>query len=113
MGSRKNGRLKHKDHAQDCGILITSSDQHPAILPWSSNSGWHPSFRAVTGSLPRPAAGLLLDDLAHDHLSRNSKVRLSENHAKTRATGARVLFDINGECCASRAAPCNAPHPSS
>jgi hypothetical protein len=73
MGSRKNGRLKHKDHAQDCGTLITPSDQHPAILPWSLYSGWHPSFRAVTGILPRPAAGLLLDDFAHDRLSRIRK----------------------------------------
>src|ERR1700704_6178204 len=88
---RKNGRLKHKDHAQDCETLITPSDQHPAILPWSLYSGWHPSFRAVTGILPRPAAGLLLDDLAHDRLSRIRKSDCSENHAKTRATSARVL----------------------
>jgi hypothetical protein len=72
-GSRKNGRQKHKDHAQDCETLITPSDQHPAILPWSLYSGWHPSFRAVTGILPRPAAGLLLDVLAHDRLSRIRK----------------------------------------
>src|SRR6201986_1014658 len=112
MGSRKHGCLKHKDHAQDCGMLITPSDQHPAILPWSSYFGWHPSLRAVTGILPRPAAGLLLDDLAHDHLSKIRKSVVGEIMRK-RAQQARVRFDINGECYASRAMPCNAPRPSS
>src|ERR1700736_1548989 len=65
MGSRKQGRLKHKNHAQDCEMLISTRDQHPAILPWFLCFGWHPSFRS-TGILPRPAAGLLLDVVAHD-----------------------------------------------
>src|SRR6202012_2847504 len=112
MVARKDRRLKHKDHAQDCGMLITPSDQHPAILPWSLYFGWHPSFRAVTGILPRPAAGLLLDDLAHDRLS---KIRKSgcRKIMRKRAQHARVLSGINGECCAFRAAPCNASRPSS
>src|SRR6478736_1843055 len=85
----KERRLKQKNHAQDCRTLITTSDQQPAILPWSLCFGWHPSFRAVTGILPHPAAGLLLDDFAHDRLS---KFESAENHAKARATGARVLL---------------------
>src|SRR6476661_1450667 len=63
MGSRKRGAaLKHKNHAQDCETLISTRDQHPAILPWFLCFGWRPSFRS-TGILPRPAAGLLLDVL--------------------------------------------------
>jgi hypothetical protein len=54
---------KRKDHAQDGEMLIAFRDQHPAILPWSLNFGWRPSFRVVKGTLPRPAAGLLLDVL--------------------------------------------------
>jgi hypothetical protein len=57
---------KRKDHAQDGEKLIATSDQHPAILPWSSCFGWRPSFRAFTGILPCPAAGLLLDFIEHD-----------------------------------------------
>jgi hypothetical protein len=52
---------KRKDHAQDGETLIATSDQHPAILPWSLCFGWRPSFRAFLGTLPCPAAGLLLD----------------------------------------------------
>jgi hypothetical protein len=62
MGSRRKGRLKHKNHAQDCETLISMRDQHPAILPWFLCLGWRPSFRS-TGILPRPAAGLLPDVL--------------------------------------------------
>src|ERR1700742_731350 len=47
MGSRKLGRLKHKNHAQDCRTLIArmSRMQRPAILPWSLCFEWRPSFR--------------------------------------------------------------------
>jgi hypothetical protein len=45
MGSRKQGRLKRKDHAQDCEMLSALRDQHPAILPWSLCFEWRPSFR--------------------------------------------------------------------
>jgi hypothetical protein len=61
--SRNDGRLKNKNHAQDCGRLRASiSRQPPAILPWSLNLEWRPSFRWY-GRLTRyrPAAGLLLD----------------------------------------------------
>src|SRR5262245_17104413 len=62
MGSRKKGRLKHKNHAQDCGTLMGTDDQRPAILPWFSDFGWRPSFRVIRAPCPlRPAAGLLLD----------------------------------------------------
>jgi hypothetical protein len=30
----KQERQKHKNHAQDCGTLIATRDQRPAILPW-------------------------------------------------------------------------------
>jgi hypothetical protein len=47
MGSRKHGRRKRKDHAQDCEILIAKASltQYPAILPWSFCFEWRPSFR--------------------------------------------------------------------
>src|ERR1700721_4355370 len=77
----RNGRLKYKNHAQDCETLTLR--QHPAILPWFLYSGWHPSFRVVRAPCPLcPAAGLLLDVLfehdlfenmlwlAHDRLSK-------------------------------------------
>jgi hypothetical protein len=54
MGSRKNERLKHKDHAQDGGTLIAIRDQYPAILPWSLSFGWQPSSRSY-GHLARYA----------------------------------------------------------
>jgi hypothetical protein len=60
---RKCGRLKRKNHAQDCGTLIaTSRSQRPAILPWFSSLKWRPSFRWYGRfTRYRPAAGLLLD----------------------------------------------------
>jgi hypothetical protein len=45
MGSRKAGRQKTKNHAQDGGMLSAKRHQHPAILPWFSVLGWRPSFR--------------------------------------------------------------------
>jgi hypothetical protein len=47
MGSRKQGRRKRKNHAQDCETLIAmmSQIQRPAILPWFSCFEWRPSFR--------------------------------------------------------------------
>jgi hypothetical protein len=64
MVSRNDGPPKRNDHAQDGRTLIATGDQYPAILPWSLCFGWHPSFRAYTGTLPCPAAGLLLDLLS-------------------------------------------------
>src|SRR6267142_1367081 len=61
---RKCGRLKRKNHAQDCGTLIANvpRSQRPAILPWSSGLKWRPSFRWYGRfTRYRPAAGLLLD----------------------------------------------------
>src|SRR3981081_346718 len=56
----KAGRLKHKNHAQDCGKMIRH--QRPAILPWFSSLKWRPSFRWYGRfTRYRPAAGLLLD----------------------------------------------------
>jgi hypothetical protein len=61
------GAQKHKNHAQDCETLISMRGQHPAILPWFLCFGWRPSSRVVRAPCPfRPAAGLLLDDIAHD-----------------------------------------------
>jgi hypothetical protein len=46
MGSRKHGRLKHKNHAQDGGTLGDDSQiQRPAILPWFTCFERRPSFR--------------------------------------------------------------------
>jgi hypothetical protein len=47
MGSRKHGRLKRKNHAQDCETLIAAMPQiqGPAILPWFFCFEWRPSFR--------------------------------------------------------------------
>jgi hypothetical protein len=60
MNDRKNGRLKRKNHAQDCETL--TKYQRPAILPWFSGLKWRPSFR-WSGPITRyrPEAGLLLD----------------------------------------------------
>ena len=52
---RKHGCLKRKDHAQDGEMLIANRDQHPAILPWSLNFGWRPSFRVFKGISPPPS----------------------------------------------------------
>src|ERR1700688_4605464 len=45
MVSRKQGRLKRKNHAQDCKTLFALREQRPAILPWSLCFEWRPSFR--------------------------------------------------------------------
>jgi len=65
MSSRKEGRHKTKNHAQDCGTLTAKRQQRPAILPWFLVLGWQPSFRLSHGQLARYAqpAGLLLDVL--------------------------------------------------
>jgi hypothetical protein len=56
----KAGRLKRKNHAQDCETLMRH--QRPAILPWFSSLKWRPSFRWYGRfTRYRPAAGLLLD----------------------------------------------------
>jgi hypothetical protein len=54
---------KHKDHAQDCGTLIAiarsaSGDPAMVFVFWMASI-----LSVVTGILPRPAAGLLLDVL--------------------------------------------------
>jgi len=97
MGSRKAGRHKTKNHAQDGGMLSAKRPQHPAILPWFLVLGWGPSFRfQVTGTCPlRPAAGLLRDiRIEHGVFcvmllriigSKTAKRRLPDDHAKTRA----------------------------
>jgi len=62
--SGKAGRLKRKNHAQDCETLIATMprSQRPAILPWLSSLKWRPSFRWYGRfTRYRPAAGLLLD----------------------------------------------------
>src|SRR5258707_13089771 len=64
MVSRKQGRQKRKNHAQDCETLIAtmSRSERPAILPWFSSLKWRPSFRWYGRfTRYRPAAGLLLD----------------------------------------------------
>jgi hypothetical protein len=62
MVSGKAGRLKRKNHAQDCETLSAMRDQRPAILPWFSSLKWRPSFRWYGRfTRYRPAAGLLLD----------------------------------------------------
>jgi hypothetical protein len=63
MVSGKAGRLKRKNHAQDCETLMRH--QRPAILPWFSSLKWRPSFRWYGRfTRYRPAAGLLLDTLS-------------------------------------------------
>jgi hypothetical protein len=66
MSSRKAGRRKTKNHAQDGRMLSAKRHQHPAILPWFLVLGWRPSFRFKSRApCPLcPAAGLLLDVLS-------------------------------------------------
>src|SRR6266550_6994027 len=104
MVSPKQRRLKRKDHAQDGGTLIANKDQRPAILPWSLNFGWRPSFRVVKGTLPppsgriaagrtvlehdpfgKPVSGFPDRALAHDRSFENRKSGFSEDHANPRA----------------------------
>src|SRR5271156_3697367 len=105
MSSRKQGRPKNKNHAQDCGTLIGSEDQRPAILPWFLHFGWRPSFREVTGSLPvgpsgRIAAGPVFEHdpigkpvlafpdrtLAHEHLAKAGRAGLRNTMQKRALT---------------------------
>src|SRR3954469_8445607 len=94
----RQGALKRKNHAQDCGTLMR--DQRPAILPWFSGQKWRPSFRWY-GPLTRyrPAAGLLLDTpRRHSGPARKIARDACEN-------------SISDECYAFRAEPCSAPRP--
>jgi hypothetical protein len=47
MGSLKARTPNEKDHAQDGPTLLArvSRPQRPAILPWSFDFEWRPSFR--------------------------------------------------------------------
>src|SRR6266566_4865806 len=108
------GALKRKNHAQDCGTLIamTSQTQRPAILPWSLCFEWRPSFRWY-GHLARYAQ---LPDccwtfFAHDRF-RKPQQWFYGSCKNARNERARTE-QINDECYAFRAAPCNAPRPSS
>jgi hypothetical protein len=65
---------------------------------------------AVTGTLPCPAAGLLLDVVEHDPfgmmllrmiVSEKFGVRFPEDHAKTRANSARTLSNQRRMLCFS------------
>jgi hypothetical protein len=96
MGSRKEGRQKTKNHAQDGERLNTTRRQHPAILPWFSVLGWCPSlrFKSRAPCPLRPAAGLLLDvRLGHELFWRHARriidhgkrKQFSNDDAKTRA----------------------------
>jgi hypothetical protein len=97
MGSRKAGRHKTKNHAQDGGMLSAKRHQHPAILPWFSVLGWRPSlrFKSRAPCPLRPAAGLLLDVRMEDDVFCVMLLciigfetvirRLSNDDAKTRA----------------------------
>jgi hypothetical protein len=67
MVSRKQGRLKRKDHAQDGETLIAIRDQRPAILPWSLNFGWRPSLRVVKGTLPPPSGRIAAGRTVLEH----------------------------------------------
>jgi hypothetical protein len=66
-GFTKAGRLKRKNHAQDGETLIAYRDQHPAILPWSLNFGWRPSFRVVKGILPPPSGRIAAGRTVLEH----------------------------------------------
>ncbi|KRR03938.1 hypothetical protein CQ12_23985 [Bradyrhizobium jicamae] len=61
MGSRELGAQKHKDHAQDGEMLVAfarSASGDPAMVFIFRMAS---ILSAVTGTLPCPAAGLLLD----------------------------------------------------
>jgi hypothetical protein len=101
---------KHKNHAQDGGTLI-ATDQRPAILPWLLSFGWRPSFRRLAGILPAASSGRIAvgrHSLEHglfeslpvrlrvgfpvmpSRLVCSRAIRLSKNHAKTRANSKRA-----------------------
>src|SRR5882757_8200413 len=86
MGSRKQGRLKRKNHAQDCETLFALQEQRPAILPWSLCFEWRPSFRWY-GHLTRYAQ---LPDCCWTR--RTAVDGIPIDHAKTRARCARELY---------------------
>src|SRR5712675_1925324 len=100
---------------RSCHGLYISDGVHPLGSP---------------GTLPCPAAGLLLDVLGlstvfsenryslfrvvlsvHDRL-RQFEVRYLRKTMRKRAQRARAYSGINDEYCAFRARPCNAPRPS-
>jgi hypothetical protein len=138
MSSRTNARPKHKNHEQDCGtLMISSASGDPAMVfkIWMTcilighhghlarcvqrpDCCWTLTFerdhfgrtkihRVTCGAGPLRIVHLRMIDV-------ENRVRwLSNDHAITRATGARVLTNkLNDECCAFRAAPCNALRPS-
>jgi hypothetical protein len=105
---------KRKNHAQDGGTLIAtkSQTQRPAILPWSLCFEWRPSFRWY-GHLARYAqlpdcCWTLLRMIIFENLNNGFA-----DHAKNARNERARTEQINDECYAFRAAPCNAPRPSS
>src|SRR5208337_3224194 len=103
-GFTKARTPKRKDHAQDGETLSAkiSRSQRPAILPWSLCFEWRPSFRWY-GHLARYAQPPDCDWTRRADHTKSTRKRAREMRAQT---------VLNGECCAFRAAPCNAPHPS-
>jgi len=89
MVSRKQGRLKRKNHAQDCETLFALREQRPAILPWSLCFEWRPSFRWY-GHLTRYAQ---LPDCCWTRRADPSKVRALVGAWSDRKTG-KPLFRI-------------------
>jgi hypothetical protein len=89
-GFTKARRLKRKNHAQDCETLGES-----VAVPASSDPAMVFMFRMasilpmVRASYPlRPAAGLLLDLLVHDHLRKPEatfRIMHPRGHFKVRA----------------------------
>jgi hypothetical protein len=91
MGSRKQGRLKHKNHAQDGGTLgdhvANPASGDPAMVSMSRMASILPMVRA---SRPlRPAAGLRLDVVAHDLL------RKPEHHFSGSCIGAGIFWSAH------------------
>jgi hypothetical protein len=92
MGSRKQGRPKHENHAQDGETLgddvAAPASGDPAMVFMSRMASILPMVRA---SCPlRPAAGLRLDVLAHD------RVRKPEHHFSGSCTGAGIFWSALG-----------------
>src|SRR3954452_11260655 len=140
MGSRKKDGSKNKNHAQDCGTLIEAGDQRPAILPWFLDFGWRPSLGSY-GRLARcaqpPDCCWTVSRHEREHRSavfaHHARMLAVNGSHPTRTQPRRKTFKqtlsfeitrenarrlarartLNDECCASRAAPCNAPRPSS
>src|ERR1700761_1999607 len=102
---------KHKNHAQDCEMLTSMRGQHPAILPWFLCLGWRPSFRVARA----PARFAQRPDCCWTMLrmtASKSPDRVSRSCENARKQ-ARVTYNINDECYAFPAMPCNAPRLSS